>query len=56
VEAEKSLLKHFVVFAPKTFSISTTCLLWREAFAIIYPVLKHGAWSLAIFDSKGLRQ
>jgi hypothetical protein len=33
----KSLLKHFVVFAPKTFSISTTCLLWRETFLIILP-------------------
>ena len=29
-----------MVFAPKTFSISTTCLLWRETFLIILP---HGA-------------
>jgi hypothetical protein len=26
-----------MVFAPKTFSISTTCLLWRETFLIILP-------------------
>ena len=33
----KSLLKQFVIFAPKTFRISTTCLLWRETFFIILP-------------------
>jgi len=47
VQAREIAFKTFRGFRAKNFSISTSCLLWRETFLIILPVLKHGAHIVA---------